>query len=158
MKGEWSLDELGICRDTVIIEMEGGVLKEVHNTPNDYVLFDWDNIPQEACDLDVEVDNYIQDKKGELLLMLETLDFNAQQAPIIQALTAVSDGSTASYYELPQGAKELQDLISYKDMNAQIGEIFRATYRYGQSSHSDKLRDAKKIRFYIDAEIKRLGG
>tara|TARA_A100000172_G_scaffold49272_1_gene30848 strand:+ start:1037 stop:1549 length:513 start_codon:yes stop_codon:yes gene_type:complete len=84
-------------------------------------------------------------------------ELKAQRAAL-QALTAVSDGSTASYYELPQGAKELQDLISYKDMNAQIGEIFRATYRYGQSSHSDKLRDAKKIRFYIDAEIKRLGG
>ena len=69
-----------------------------------------------------------------------------------------SDGSTASYYELPKGAKELQDLISHKDMNAQIGEIFRSCYRYGQASHSDQLRDAKKIRFYIDAEIKRLGG
>ena len=66
------------------------------------------------------------------------------------------DGSTASYYELPAGAQELQDLISYKNMNAQIGEIFRAAYRYGQSSHSDQLRDAKKIKFYIDAEIKRL--
>ena len=70
----------------------------------------------------------------------------------------VSDGSTASYYELPAEAKELQDLISYKNMNAQIGEIFRAAYRYGQSSHSDMLRDARKIKFYIDAEIKRLGG
>lgn len=69
-----------------------------------------------------------------------------------------SDGSTASYYELPDGAAELQDLISHKNMNAQIGEIFRAAYRYGESSHSDELRDAKKIRFYIDAEIKRLGG
>ena len=69
-----------------------------------------------------------------------------------------SDGSTASYYDLPDGAKELQDLISFKDMNAQIGEIFRSAYRYGESSHSDCLRDAKKIRFYIDAEIKRLGG
>ena len=70
----------------------------------------------------------------------------------------VSDGSTASYYELPVEAKELQDLISYKNMNAQIGEIFRAAYRYGQSSHSDMLRDARKIKFYVDAEIKRLGG
>ena len=70
----------------------------------------------------------------------------------------VSDGSTASYYELPAGAAELQDLISYKNMNAQIGEIFRACYRMGEASHSDELRDAKKIRFYIDAEIKRLGG
>jgi len=67
-----------------------------------------------------------------------------------------SDGSTASYYELPEGAVELQDLISYKNMNAQIGEIFRSCYRFGQASHSDKLRDAKKIKFYILAEIKRL--
>lgn len=67
-----------------------------------------------------------------------------------------SDGSTASYYQLPEGAKELQDLISHKDMNAQIGEIFRAAYRYGVASHSDKLRDAKKIKFYIEAEIDRL--
>jgi hypothetical protein len=69
---------------------------------------------------------------------------------------SVSDGSTASYYELPTGAKELQDLISHKNMNAQIGEIFRACYRMGEASHSDERRDAKKIRFYIDAEIKRL--
>jgi len=67
-----------------------------------------------------------------------------------------SDGSTASYYELPPGAKELQDLISYKDMNAQLGEIFRAAYRYGQVKHSEKLRDAKKIKYYIEAEIARL--
>jgi|TARA_X000001388_G_scaffold23734_1_gene16212 hypothetical protein len=72
--------------------------------------------------------------------------------------SAVSDGSTASYYQLPGGATELQDLISFKNMNAQIGEIFRACYRNGQASHSDCLRDAKKMRFYINAEIKRLGG
>lgn len=69
---------------------------------------------------------------------------------------SVSDGSTASYYELPTGASELQDLISHRDMNAQIGEIFRACYRYGQASHSPRLRDARKIKFYIDAEIARL--
>lgn len=69
---------------------------------------------------------------------------------------SVSDGSTASYYVLPECAKELQDLISYRDMNAQLGEIFRACYRYGLASHSDKMRDAKKIRFYIEAEIQRL--
>jgi len=67
-----------------------------------------------------------------------------------------SDGSTAKYYELPSGAEELQDLISEKNMNAQIGEIFRACYRYGEVEHSDMLRDAKKIKFYAEAEIKRL--
>lgn len=67
-----------------------------------------------------------------------------------------SDGSTADYYELPAGCTELQDLISHRDLNAQLGEIFRACYRYGHASHSDKMRDAKKIRFYADAEVKRL--
>lgn len=68
----------------------------------------------------------------------------------------VSDGSTASYYVLPEGARELQDLISARDMNAQIGEIFRACYRYGLCRHSDQLRDAKKILFYAQAEVARL--
>ena len=79
--------------------------------------------------------------------------------PLVEKLekgAQVSDGSTASYYELPDGARELQDLISHKNMNSQIGEIFRACYRMGEASHSDELRDAKKIRFYIDAEIERL--
>lgn len=67
-----------------------------------------------------------------------------------------SDGSTAGYYELPEGAKELQELISHRNMNAQIGEVFRACYRYGLVSHSDMLRDAKKIKFYAEAEIARL--
>ena len=108
-------------------------------------------IKQEFCKTSsvVRSKNYIPKPQAtKTQLSEEKLEKNAQ----------VSDGSTASYYELPEGAKELQDLISHKNMNAQIGEIFRSAYRYGESSHSDQLRDAKKIRFYIDAEIKRLGG
>ena len=78
--------------------------------------------------------------------------------PVYQAVDdkAASDGSTASYYELPEGASELQDLISHRNMNAQDGEIFRAIYRKGRASHSDELRDAKKVLFYAEAEVKRL--
>ena len=68
----------------------------------------------------------------------------------------VSDGSTADYYKLPEGATQLQDIISADNMNGQIGEIFRSCKRYDKVSHSDMLRDAKKMRFYIDAEIERL--
>jgi len=73
-----------------------------------------------------------------------------------ELLQTSSDGATASYYELPPGATELQDLITHKNMNAQLGEIFRSAYRYGESSHSSRMRDAKKIKFYIEAEIRRL--
>jgi hypothetical protein len=69
---------------------------------------------------------------------------------------APSDGSTASYYELPAGAKELQDLIAYRNLNAQMGEIFRACYRYGLVPHSPHERDLKKIIFYAQAELDRL--
>lgn len=68
----------------------------------------------------------------------------------------MSDGSSADYYKLPEGATQLQDLISYRDMNAQMGEIFRACYRYGQVAHSPKERDLKKIIFYAQAELERL--
>lgn len=70
--------------------------------------------------------------------------------------TEVSDGSTARYYELPDGATQLQHLISAKNMNAQIGEIFRACYRYGEVHHSPQIRDIKKIIFYAQAELERL--
>lgn len=70
--------------------------------------------------------------------------------------TDTSDGSTASYYELPPNCTELQDLISYRNLNAQDGEIFRAIYRKGRASHSDALRDARKVLFYAKAEVERL--
>ena len=67
-----------------------------------------------------------------------------------------SDGSTASYYELPSGAEELQHLIAYKNMNGQVAEMFRGLYRYGEVSHSSRLRDMKKVAYYAQAEIERL--
>jgi hypothetical protein len=71
-------------------------------------------------------------------------------------MTNTSDGSTASYYELPKGCTQLQDLISHRNLNAQDGEMFRAIYRKGRASHSDELRDAKKVLFYAHAEVERL--
>lgn len=71
-------------------------------------------------------------------------------------MTITSDGTTASYYELPEGCTELQDLISHRNLNAQDGEMFRAIYRKGRASHSDELRDARKVLFYAQAEVKRL--
>lgn len=76
--------------------------------------------------------------------------------PLKIAPKETSDGSTANYYKLPDGAKELQDLISYRNMNAQVGEMFRACYRLGQASHSPRIRDLKKIIFYAEKEIQRI--
>lgn len=74
----------------------------------------------------------------------------------VNSTVSMSNGSTADYYELPAGAKELQDLISAHNMNAQMGEIGRAWYRYGRCAHSSRLRDLRKIIFYAQAEIDRI--
>lgn len=74
----------------------------------------------------------------------------------VSVAAGASDGSTAAYYVLPEGAKELQDLISAHNMNAQMGEIGRAWYRYGRCAHSSRLRDLRKIIFYAQAEIDRI--
>lgn len=69
----------------------------------------------------------------------------------------VKPGASADYYTLPAGATQLQDLIAFRDMNAQLGEIFRAAYRYGQPGHhSSRERDLRKIIFYAQAELDRL--
>ena len=93
---------------------------------------------------------------GKITRRGESIEQQEREGEVPSKDSAVSDGSTASYYQLPEGASELQDLISYRNMNAQLGEIFRACYRYGLASHSDQLRDAKKIAFYAAAEIARL--
>tara|TARA_R100000742_G_C4262694_1_gene80525 strand:- start:39 stop:248 length:210 start_codon:yes stop_codon:yes gene_type:complete len=50
-----TLEELGISTDTVIIEVEGGLVQEVHNDSNGVIVFDWDNIKaDEELDEDQE--------------------------------------------------------------------------------------------------------
>lgn len=78
-----------------------------------------------------------------------------EEAPVADR-KEVSDGSTADYYKLPPLATQLQDLIAFRNMNAQIGEIFRACYRLGHVAHSPQIRDVKKIIFYAQAELNRL--
>lgn len=83
-----------------------------------------------------------------------TLDIPQELRPITAPTT--SDGSTADYYQLPAGATQLRDLIQHRNMNHADGEIFCAIYRKGHCSHSSRLREAKKVLSYAQAEVARL--
>ena len=65
-------------------------------------------------------------------------------------------GLSSSYYELPKGCKELQDLIEYKNMNFARGNIFKATYRLGDKPGTDQIYDYEKIIWFAQREIERL--
>lgn len=64
-----------------------------------------------------------------------------------------SDGGPTSYYELPDYARELNDLIEYKNMSFALGNIFKACYRYGEKDTASKLYDAKKMKLFAERLI-----
>lgn len=84
---------------------------------------------------------WVQDKYGNITDAAEPVD-------------ELPGGSTPSQYALPEGAKELQDLIEYRQMNYALGNIFKACYRLGHCNHSDTMRDLRKIKWFVERLIK----
>jgi len=62
------------------------------------------------------------------------------------------DGGSTSYYNLPEGATELSDLIYHKKMNHSIGESFCAIYRL--NDNGEYARNIRKAIFYLQLELK----
>lgn len=65
-------------------------------------------------------------------------------------LGASSDGGSTSYYELPAGATELNDLIEHKRMSFALGNIFKACYRFGEKDAASRLYDINKIIYFAE--------
>jgi hypothetical protein len=74
--------------------------------------------------------------------------------PTVESKIA-SDGGSTDYYKLPDGAKELLDLIEHKQMNFNVGNIFKAAYRLGEKAGNDLSYDLKKIIFFAERELAR---
>jgi len=68
-------------------------------------------------------------------------------------MTIKSDGGSTSYYELPEGATELNDLIEHKNMSFALGNIFKACYRLGEKDSADALYDLNKIVYFANRLI-----
>ena len=68
----------------------------------------------------------------------------------------INNGGDTAYYDLPNNAKVLQDLIEYKNMNFSIGNIFKACYRIGECEHSDLTRELNKILWFAKRELSRV--
>lgn len=65
-------------------------------------------------------------------------------------------GWSSNYYELPEDATELQDLIEFKNMNFSVGNIFKAAYRLGNKRGTDELYDLDKIIWFAQREKARI--
>jgi hypothetical protein len=67
-------------------------------------------------------------------------------------------GWSSNYYQIPESAKEIQDLIEHRDMNFSVGNIFKAAYRLGQKTGTTEEYDLEKIIWFAKREIERLKG
>jgi len=68
------------------------------------------------------------------------------------------DGGPAEYYDFPEGALTLNDLIEYKDMSFHLGNIFKACWRWGEKEGTSKEYDARKIIYSGARLLKQLVG
>lgn len=64
-------------------------------------------------------------------------------------------GSTQSYYGLPKGATDIADLIDYREMSFNIGNVFKACYRLGQKRGSSEEYDLRKIIYFATRELEK---
>jgi hypothetical protein len=64
-----------------------------------------------------------------------------------------SDGGSTDYYTIPEGTRDLDDLIANKNMSFRMGNIFKACYRLGQKEGTDREYDLRKIIFFAQREL-----
>lgn len=57
-------------------------------------------------------------------------------------------GGSSDYYNVPEDAKNIQDLIEHKNMTWSIANIFKACYRLGTKNGVDSQYDLKKIVYF----------
>jgi len=67
---------------------------------------------------------------------------------------SLTGGSTPKQYQLPDNAKELQDLIEFRNMNFATGNIFKAIYRLGTKNEPEY--ELNKIIWFANRELKRI--
>ena len=61
-----------------------------------------------------------------------------------------SDGGATSYYDFPDGASTLNDLIEDRDMSFARGNIFKAVFRLGEKQGVDATYDLNKIIYFAN--------
>lgn len=60
-----------------------------------------------------------------------------------------SNGSSSSYYDIPDNAVTLNDLIEDREMSFARGNMFKALYRLGAKQGVDVEYDLNKVEYFL---------
>lgn len=95
--------------------------------------------------------SFVDDMGDDRTWDLDLFDYIEEiPAPDVQV-----GGGATDYYDFPEGATTLNDLIEYKNMSFALGNIFKACYRLGEKADTSKLYDINKI-IYFAERMKRI--
>lgn len=72
--------------------------------------------------------------------------------------TIKSDGGSTGYYNIPKWAEDIGDLIHYKQMGFNVGNIFKACFRLDDKEGTDRRYDLNKMIFFAQRELEYLDG
>ena len=83
---------------------------------------------------------------------------DASKIVVKEGSTSHNNGGKTDYYDLPKYAKCCQDIIEWREMNFQQGNIFKVafTFNCGRHSGTDYRRDLNKIIYFAQRELERL--
>ena len=72
--------------------------------------------------------------------------------------TSHNNGGKTDYYDLPKDAKCCQDIIEWRDMNFQQGNIFKVafTFNHGRHDATTYERELNKIIYFAQRELERI--
>ena len=71
---------------------------------------------------------------------------------------SLNNGGKTDYYDLPKDAKCCQDIIEWRNMNFQQGNIFKVAFTFNQGRHDATTyeRELNKIIYFAQRELERL--
>jgi len=121
-------------------------------------------------ELDKLVPDVIEDKKSVADMYTIGIDLSNDLQDILESDMKYGDkirairntknkhtgGDGNKWYDLPEGANQLQDLIEHKNMNGNIKDVFKACYRVGKKDGTEEVYDVEKMAYYSLRELGRI--
>ena len=80
----------------------------------------------------------------------------AYQRIIKEKAKITSDGGSSDYYKVPEGTRDVDDLITHKKLPWRIANIFKACYRWDEKEGNDALYEINKILWFAEREKEEL--
>lgn len=104
------------------------------------------------------VSRYFADKDDYRHITYSPFAIDASKIVVKEGSTSHNNGGKTDYYDLPKDVKCCQDIIEWRKMNFQQGNIFKVAFTFNQGRHDATTyeRELNKIIYFAQRELERI--